>query len=194
MFLLRQPSDEEIRKFLAASADLPLSYQPEGIALGTPQGFKVDVSSVVIGQGEVAFSRAVAALERWAHFDLGWVELLPRGTPPMPGAVVAVKVHHLGFWSLNGCRVLYKLGTQEGPEYGFAYGTLANHAECGEEIFQVRLDPTTGEVRYEIRAVSKPRALLAKLGFPITRALQARFRRDSGRAMARAVETDMRRR
>lgn len=194
MFRLRRPSDAVIQRFLAASAELPLSYLPEGIALGAPRGFKVDVSSVVIGQGEGAFRRAVAALDRWAHFELGWAELLPRHAAPQPGTVVAVKVRHLGFWSLNGCRVLYRVGNTDGPEHGFAYGTLANHAECGEEIFQVRHDPDSGEVRYEIRAVSKPQALLARLGFPITRALQAKFRRDSGRAMERAVGSPTRHR
>lgn len=190
MFRLRQPTDEESRDFLAVSAELPLSYQPEGIALGSPRGFRLDVASMVIGHGEAAFRRAVSALDRWAHFDLGWVELMPRHALPQPGTVVAVKVRHLGFWSLNGCRVLYRLGAPEGPEYGFAYGTLANHAECGEETFRVRLDPTTGEVSYEIRAVSRPRALLARVGFPITRALQGKFRQDSGRAMERAVAVD----
>lgn len=187
MFFLRLPSDDALSRFLAASAELPLSYQPEGIALGSPAGFQVDESSLVIGRGEAAFRQAVAALDRWAHFDLGWVELLPRSALPQAGTVVAVKVQHLGFWSLNGCRVLYRLGAPEGPDYGFAYGTLANHAECGEEVFRVRLDPATGEVRYEIRAVSRPRALLAKLGYPVTRALQGKFRRDSGLAMVRAL-------
>ena len=70
---------------------------------------------------------------------------------------------------------------------GFAYGTLAEHAETGEEIFQVSIDAVTDEVSYVIRAVSRERALLAHLGFPIARALQARFRRDSVAAMRRWI-------
>ncbi len=97
-------------------------------------------------------------------------------------------VHHLGFWSLNGCRVVYTLGDrQTGSTFGFAYGTLTNHAETGEENFEVSLRPETEEVIYRIRAVSKPRAALAKLGYPLTRMLQARFRRDSIAAMIKGV-------
>jgi uncharacterized protein (UPF0548 family) len=73
-------------------------------------------------------------------------------------------------------------------EFGFAYGTLSNHAESGEEIFQVSLDPESGRVSYLIRATSRPHAPMARLGSPIARSLQARFRRDSAAAMTRALD------
>jgi uncharacterized protein (UPF0548 family) len=95
--------------------------------------------------------------------------------------VVAVGIRHLGFWSLNGCRVVYHTTS------GYAYGTLPTHAEAGEELFEVLLEPRTEAVVYRIRATSRPFALIARLGQPIVRALQARFRRDSAAAMARAV-------
>jgi uncharacterized protein (UPF0548 family) len=101
--------------------------------------------------------------------------------------VVAVLVRHLGFWSLNACRVLERIGKPGDTTFGFSYGTLMNHAECGEEMFQVSLEPQTGAVSYSIRAVSRPRALLARLGYPVTRSFQARFRRDSAAAMTRAT-------
>jgi uncharacterized protein (UPF0548 family) len=90
------------------------------------------------------------------------------------------------FWSLNGCRVLYHLSDDD-MRFGFAYGTLTNHAEAGEELFALELDPVTETVTYRIRAVSWPRAALARIGQPVVRHLQARFRRDSAVAMARAV-------
>jgi uncharacterized protein (UPF0548 family) len=65
---------------------------------------------------------------------------------------------------------------------------LSNHAERGEEIFEVFRGPETGEVGYRIRAASRPRAALARAGYPIVRVLQARFRRDSGEAMRKAVD------
>ena len=95
----------------------------------------------------------------------------------------------LGFWSLNGCRVLYCVGSpDEGTSFGFAYGTLTNHAEAGEELFEVFMDPRTEDVMYRIRATSWPRATLARVGHPIVRALQARFRRDSAAAMKVAID------
>jgi uncharacterized protein (UPF0548 family) len=107
-----------------------------------------------------------------------------------PGSVVAVCIRHIGFWSLNGCRVVYAIDSAGGAEWGFAYGTLSNHAECGEEVFTVTLQPETGDVSYVIRAVSKPHAPLARLGHPVVRLLQARFRRDSALAMRRAVAAE----
>jgi uncharacterized protein (UPF0548 family) len=104
-----------------------------------------------------------------------------------PVPFTAVVVRHLGFWSINGCRVLYPIASDSPRAFGFAYGTLVNHAERGEEIFRVALDPDSGDVSYAIRAVSRPRALLARLGYPVTRTLQARFRRDSTAAVARAI-------
>jgi len=188
MFLIRHPSQRKIQEFIARSRDLPLSYSPIGIAKESPRGFKVDEANGVVGRGAPDFERAKLALAAWRHFDFGWVELFPRGAAIEPGSVVAVMVHHLGFWSLNGCRVVYTLGDrQTGSTFGFAYGTLTNHAETGEENFEVSLRPETEEVIYRIRAVSKPRAALAKLGYPLTRMLQARFRRDSIAAMIKGV-------
>jgi uncharacterized protein (UPF0548 family) len=188
MFSITRPSQLELEEFLSHSRNLPLSYDKIGIAKQTPHGFNVDEASAVIGHGAQAFDRAKVALAEWRHFDLGWVELFPRGAAIEPGTVVAVLVHHLGFWSLNGCRVVYGIGDmQSGTNFGFAYGTLTNHAEMGEEIFEVLLEPESEDVIYRIRAVSKPRAALARIGYPITRVFQERFRRDSIRALRRAV-------
>ena len=188
MFLPRRPSQHDIEEFIARSRDLPLSYNPIGIAKESPRGFKVDEASGVIGHGEQDFARAKLALAEWRHFDFGWVELFPRGAPIEPGSVVAVLVRHLGFWSLNGCRVVYTLGDRRtGSSFGFAYGTLTNHAEMGEEIFELSLRPESEELVYRIRAVSKPRATLARIGYPFTRTVQTRFRRDSIAAMRRAI-------
>jgi uncharacterized protein (UPF0548 family) len=185
MFLVRRPSSRDLDRFLEESR-LPLSYDPVGIATRNPAGFTLDEHTVLVGHGDGAFARASAALVAWKHFELGWVELFPKNAPIDPGTVVAVSVSHLGFWSLNGCRIVYSCNAKA-HEFGFAYGTLANHAEAGEEIFKVSMNTETGSVAYSIRAASRPRAALARLGYPITRALQARFRHDSGRAMARAI-------
>jgi uncharacterized protein (UPF0548 family) len=187
MFLGHRPSPLEVEAFIAASRQLPLSYAPIGLAAHHQAGFQIDEQQVVIGLGKAAFDRAKAALAEWRHFELGWVEVFPRQAAVAPGTVVAVLVRHLGFWSMNGCRVVYEITGNDSREFGFAYGTLTNHAEIGEEIFKVSLRAETGEVLYVIRAASSPRALLARLGYPVTRLLQARFRRDSAAAITRAI-------
>lgn len=191
MFFARRPSLQTIERFGARGQELPLSYSPIGIAQepteANTDGYDIDGIVVAIGNGPACFDRATAALAAWKHFDLGWVELFPANASLDSGTVVTVLVRHLGFWSLNGCRVVYGFGDRV-TSFGFAYGTLVSHAESGEEIFEVRLHPESGEVTYRIRAVSRPRAAIARLGYPKVRALQARFRRDSGEAMRRATE------
>ena len=53
-----------------------------------------------------------------------------------PGTNIAVLIRHLGFWSLNGGRVVYELPRSD-HEFGYAYGTLTSHAEAGEEIHPI---------------------------------------------------------
>ena len=187
MFFATRPSPERIAAFLRDSQTLPLSYGPVGL-LDAPGARQIDEAEVAIGSGPDDFARACAALGRWQQFDVGWVTPYPRHAPIAVGTSVAVLIRHLGFWSLNGCRVVYHAGAHDaGARFGYAYGTLPNHAEAGEELFEVAMDPRTLAVTYRIRATSWPHAVLAHLGQPIVRHLQARFRRDSLAAMARAV-------
>jgi uncharacterized protein (UPF0548 family) len=188
MFLVHRPSQEAIDRFLRQSQELPLSYGPIGLVRGEAVRHNLDEAIVSIGYGKADFKRARAALVAWKQFDVGWVETFPRQAPVEVGTVVAVLMRHLGCWSLNGCRILYQVGGFDGDaRFGFAYGTLTNHAESGEELFEVFVDPRTDEVIYRIRATSRPRALLARVGQPIVRVLQARFRSDSVNAMKRAT-------
>jgi uncharacterized protein (UPF0548 family) len=188
MFLLRRPSSVEIERFVDRSHDLRLSYGPIGIVREPLDHGRLDEQVVPIGHGKADFERARIALAAWKHFDLGWVEIFPRQAAVATGTVVAALIRHLGFWSLNGARVLYLVGGNDSQAaFGFAYGTLTNHAESGEELFEVCLDPVSGDVLYRIRAVSWPQSTLARIGTPIVRLLQERFRRDSAAAMKRAL-------
>ena len=165
-----------------------MSYGPIGIVKAETVRQGLDDATVAIGHGKAEFERARAALIAWKQFDIGWIETFPRHAPVAVGTVVAVMIRHLGFWSLNGCRVLYRVGCPDHvARFGFAYGTLTNHAESGEELFEVFIDPRTDDVMYRIRAASWPQTTLARVGQPIVRALQARFRSHSAAAMKRAV-------
>ena len=188
MFLARRPSLATIDRFLCESQALPLSYGPIGIAKADTARQDLDDATVAIGRGKTDYERARAALMAWKQFDIGWVETFPRSAPVAAGTVVAVLIRHLGFWSLNGCRVLYSVGSLDDvARFGFAYGTLTNHAESGEELFEVFIDPQTDEVIYRIRAISWPQATIARVGQPIVRVLQERFRDHSAAAMKRAT-------
>jgi uncharacterized protein (UPF0548 family) len=188
VFLATRPSARVIDRFLTESRTLPFSYGPAGITQGTPAGYDVDEMIVPIGRGTADFDRAKAALAAWKHFDIGWLQAVPASAVVEPGTVVAVIIRHFGFWSLNGARVVYVVGDQESAtRFGFAYGTLVNHAEAGEELFEVFVDPSSEAVMYRIRAVSRPRSALTYIGYPLVRVLQAACRRDSGAAMRLAL-------
>jgi uncharacterized protein (UPF0548 family) len=188
MFLTRRPSPATIERFLDRCRDLPLSYGPVGILATQSAAGRLDEQIVAIGHGPADFERARAALIAWKHFDIGWVEVFPNNPSVEAGTVVGILIRHLGFWSLNGARVVYRLGESvgQGP-FGFAYGTLTSHAESGEESFDVFIDAQSGDVMYRIRARSWPQAALTWIGQPIVRLLQAHFRRDSANAIRRAV-------
>ena len=185
MFLLSRPSELQIEKFIAAQQQSDFSYSPLELTRNSPvDGYNVDHNRVQLGSGAESFSAAVKAIQQWKMFDLGWVRLYSDQTPIESGATVAIVVNHLGFWSMNACRIVYVI--DEDARYGFAYGTLAEHAERGEERFLVEWNRKDDSVWYDLLALSKP-GPIAKLAYPLTRHLQKRFAADSKQAMKRAL-------
>lgn len=68
------------------------------------------------------------------------------------------------------CRVVEVIA--EPDRRGFAYGTLPGHPESGEERFMLTRDPSTGRVRADIVAFSRPGTWLTRLIGPAGRVLQ----------------------
>ena len=118
-------------------------------------------------------------------FDLGWVRVVNAAAPIECGQIVAVEVHALGLWSANLSQILETVDSE--TQFGFLYSTASHHVEQGEETFLLRFDPATGEVSYELEAVSRPRHFLARAAYPMTRRFQHKFARDSHRRMRQAV-------
>jgi len=186
MVAISRPSIETLERFLAECTEEGLSYGAVGLSELSPVGFTVDRERTVLGRGPAVFAKACHCLRSWQHFSLPWVILHPPAPAIVPGTTVVVVVRYLGLWWLNACRVV-RVISDEPEKWGFAYGTLWAHAESGEESFLVQIEPPDGIVTYSVRAVARPRALVARVGYPFTRALQARFRRDSAAVMRRAV-------
>lgn len=193
MFLLSQPSADRIQKFIFSQRDRPFSYSQVGAtrAPDPPVGFNVDHNRRRLGEGEETYQRAVAALKTWKHFDLGWVKIVPPDSRVEAGNTVAVQAKSFGFWSLNACRIVYLIADDPAlrGRFGFAYGTLPEHVECGEERFTIEWHED-GSVWYDIYAFSRPRHPLVRLSFPLARMLQKRFARDSLAAMIAAVQVN----
>ncbi len=189
MFSLTAPSEDEIRRFISKQSDSGYSYPDVGASATTvPTGYNVDHNRVQLGRGEGTWQRAAEAIRAWRMFSMPWVSLHWPSAPIQVGTDVAVSIRHFGFYSLNACRIVYVVD-EEGPieRFGFAYGTLGEHAESGEERFTVEWNRDDDMVSYDILAFSRPRQMLARLGYPLSRSLQRKFAKGSKLAMLQSV-------
>ncbi|MFN7951490.1 MAG: DUF1990 domain-containing protein [bacterium] len=188
MWSFRRPSTDAVAAAIVDQASRPFSYPEVGASRdGSPTGYDLDHNRALLGHGEPAFRAACDALRRWRMFPAPWALIQPAETPIEEGRVVAMLAHALGLWWLNTCRIVYVLD-EAAPvrRFGFAYGTLPRHVERGEERFSVEW-LADDSVWYDIRAFSRPRYWATRLGYPVARALQRRFVRDSKAAMHAAV-------
>jgi uncharacterized protein (UPF0548 family) len=189
MFQLIEPSPKTVAGFISSQRKQPFTYSAVGAtASNPPKDFKLDHNRIQLGNGEHTFRSATEALRNWRHFDLGWVSIVPEGVPLEVGSIVAVKARAFGSWSLSAAKVVYLID-EDGPvkRFGFAYGTLPDHVECGEERFTIEWNRSDDSVWYDILAFSKPRHPLVRLSFPLARMLQKRFARESLSRMVQEV-------
>jgi len=87
-----------------------------------------------------------------------------------------------------------------GRSFSVRASTCSSHVLAGAESFSVFLSGgkrngknKEDEVWYEVASFSRPATALSVLTLPLVRVLQARFREDSARAVAEAVERGSRR-
>ncbi|MDQ6788412.1 MAG: DUF1990 domain-containing protein [Acidobacteriota bacterium] len=189
MFLPTRPNKKIIQQFLDARRDDNFSYPEIGAShIAAPDGYNVDHNRIQIGNGFEDFNKAIEAVKNWKMFEMSWVELCWTNTPIKVGENVAALIKHFGFWSLNASRIVYVIEEKgEIEKYGFAYGTLTEHGEQGEERFTVEFHRANDEVWYDLYAFSKPKHILATIGYPISRLLQRQFAVESKKSMCRAV-------
>jgi uncharacterized protein (UPF0548 family) len=190
MLRLRKPSPDTITRFLDEQRELDLTYPCVGAtASDPPVGFVLDHTRVRLGEGEAVFAAAKSALESWQQFQLGWLSAWPANAALRKGEVVAVVARSIGLWWLNACRIVYVIDEElREKKFGFAYGTLPDHAGSGEERFLVEMDDEE-IVWYDILAFSRPNRVLARIGYPFVRRVQKRFGQDSAEAMQQTVRS-----
>ena len=190
MLLLREPSDERVRRFLDGQRSLPFSYPEVGASRDVaPPGYGTNHHRGRLGTGPQTFALAVQALKHWKMYETGWTRLCWPDAPISEGTIVGVVGRHLGFRSLNACRIVYVQEDEEPSlrRYGFAVGTLPGHVERGEERFTVEWHEADDDVYYEVFSFSRPAHPLVRAGQPFARRIQRRFALDSLRSMAEAV-------
>ena len=159
------------RTTLQQLAAAPFTYAEVG---GTrdvelPAGYDHVERGHVIGSGRADFDRAAAAVFRWTAQRGAGLRIQASGPASTPGTVVLMTAGLRRAGLDIPCRVVWVL--DEPDRRGFGYGTLPGHPESGEESFVVSLRPDD-EVRYELRAFSRPATRLSRLGGPISRRVQ----------------------
>ncbi|HEX8637972.1 MAG TPA: DUF1990 domain-containing protein [Pyrinomonadaceae bacterium] len=193
MFLIGKPFDEEINDFIAAQSELTFSYPEVGETKtpAAPEGYPINHLREKLGEGKQTYRKAVEALRSWQMYSTNWTELRPKNAPIKTGEIVVMLVNHLGFWSLNPCRIVYSIEeeTAQFCRNAFAIGTLPAHSEAGEERFTIEWNRQTDEVYYELYAFARAHNWLAKIGFPFVPLFQKRFAADSYRAMLTAINS-----
>ena len=184
---LSPPSATRILQHIEQQRPLPHSYPEVGWTRRAENisGYDNDLNFIELGSGDAVWEAAKAAIRQWRMFPAPWTFITPSDAPIEAGTVVAMSARVWGIWWLNACRIVYTM--DETDRFGFAYGTLPGHVECGEEIFMVERSEA-GTVRYVIKAFSRPRHLLARLAYPVARAQQRKFVRDSKASMFHFVQ------
>ena len=189
MYLFKKPNNERIGEFIESQSRLDFTYPSVGATRtgDPPSGFLVDHNRVHLGTGQASFYAARQALCGWQHYRFDWIELHRPDVDPEPDQTVGVLARALGLWVLNACRIVYVVEEEEPiRRFAFAYGTLPEHAESGEERFQVEwLEDDS--VWYDILAFSRPNQLFSRLAYPYVRGKQKQFASESMLAMQAAI-------
>ena len=141
MYLFKKPTDERIGNFIESQSRLEFTYPSDGATRNGdhPSGFLVDHNRIRLGSGQATFDSAKRALCVWRHYRFDWIELYRPDVDPVPDQTVGVLVRALALWVLNACRIAYVIEEEQYPlhKFAFAYGTLPEHAESGEERFKL---------------------------------------------------------
>jgi uncharacterized protein (UPF0548 family) len=177
-----RPCPAKVDEFVREQARLAVTYADVGATRDglKTAGFHYDHWNVPLGSGDAGFERAKEGLREWAAHADADVNVTPSGAPLAPGQTVALVVRTAGLYMLAACQIVWTV--DDAHNFGFAYGTLPGHPECGEEAFVIqRADD--GSVSFDITAISRPTHLLARLGGPVTRMLQIRTTRGYLEAM-----------
>lgn len=181
MVTIQRPTTAQIQRFLQKQSDRSFSYPQVHFTQdeATVPGYNNDQSRVMLGKGQAVYDAACEALRNWQMFPGNWAWIEPSSAPIQTGQNLVMVANFFGLHWLNACRIVYTLdGSGPDRRYGFAYGTLPDHVETGEERFSVEwlADDT---VWYDLKAFSHPRLWLVWLAYPVARSLQRRFVRES---------------
>ena len=184
------PESSVLDPFLERQKGASFSYKDSHKDIGqtcqkAPKFYNNDYHQFPLGQGEAVWQKAKQALRQWQQFPPTWTQIYPNNAPLEPNTNVAVLFKVIGLWWINSARIVFAF--DEPNRFGFAYGTLPDHIERGEEVFWVERDDQF-RVTYHIKAFSRPAHWLVWLAYPMARFFQKRFCLHSGKRMKELVK------
>jgi uncharacterized protein (UPF0548 family) len=137
-----------------------------------PDGYSHTRRGTRLGSGRVSFGAAADAVLSWQMHRRSGLAVAAEG-PAAEGMTVILGMGR-PLVLVMPCRVLYVVN--EPDRRGFAYGSLTDHPEQGEESFVVVID-ADDTVRLEITAFSRPGNTLIRASGVVGRRIQARATR-----------------
>jgi uncharacterized protein (UPF0548 family) len=149
-----------------------------------PAGYRHVRRHAEIGRGAGAFRAAAEALATWQVQRGAGLGVRAAADRAAAGVRLAVGIGlgPLRVWA--PCELVWVV--DEPAEYGWAYGTLPGHPECGEEAWIVSID-AQDRVWCDIRAFSRPATWYARFGGPLTHLIQEKVTDRYVRALTRAA-------
>jgi uncharacterized protein (UPF0548 family) len=167
---LPHPDQRELDRLLEQARASELTYDYVGAMLVADKRRASERREQIrLGTGPETFGQAVEALRAWQpQRGLGAL-VHPADAPIEVGSTLLVVLRAGPLAVVAPDRVVAVI--DEPARFGFAYGTLAGHAETGEESFLIERSATdlvTATIRVDARAGTLP----ARLAAPMVRRLQ----------------------
>jgi uncharacterized protein (UPF0548 family) len=186
MFTLHSPSTACLESLREQQRHTAFTYANVGATRrgAAIPGFTTDTYQVHVGRGQAVFQAAKRMLEGWHVHQARGLQLCTDGQNLEPQQTVVLVARVLFVNVMCACRVTYII--DEARAFGFAYGTLPAHPECGEERFLVEW-LENNEVRFSLFSFSKPSSLLFWLGYPVGRLVQRVYSQRYLQAMQKGV-------
>jgi uncharacterized protein (UPF0548 family) len=162
-----QLSETSLQELLCA----PFTYAEVGATAGEmPNGYRHLERQIFVGVGPASFDAVSRLLLSWEMHRLSGLAVSASHTSVIEGTVGTLRLG-VGVLSVRAPVRVVRV-VDEPRRRGFAYGTLPGHPESGEEFFLVEHN-ADDLVFLTIRAFSRPVSRLARLGGPITPAVQS---------------------
>lgn len=163
-------SPSSLERLLSRYEARELTYSERGGTFGSPPpGYHHVERRTRLGRGSAVCERVADAVLGWGLQRGAGLPLAVTEPRVVVGATAVMCAGPGPFGIVAPCRVVQVL--DEPGRRGFAYGTLPDHPERGEEAFVVERG-ADDEVWLTITAFSRPNGRLSTLGHPVGRRVQ----------------------